>query len=228
MMRKIFGKAVRVGRATVLALGVAVILALVFGVATTALGANGGNFILGKAGNAATKVTGLVSNVAGATQSALLVRNSGPGSALDLRVGSQTAAPSSKSTPPMKVDSAARVDNLNADKLDGLEASELSDPRGYAHVTLAGAIDTAYSSKGVSSIVTPGNTNLYCFDLTFNDPHAAVGSPFFFNSAVVATVTPPNGALTNACPETHRDAAVKTFASDDGSAAPINFQVVFI
>ena len=47
-----------------MALGVAVMLAVVLGVATTALGATGGNFILGK-GNLAASVTELVGNVAG-------------------------------------------------------------------------------------------------------------------------------------------------------------------
>jgi len=114
MLRSAASKVMWVGRATVFLVGLAMILALVFGVATTALGANLDNFILGKANNSASKVTGLVSNVTNAAQSALLVRNSGPGSALDLRVGNTTANPADKTTPPMKVDSQAQVANLNA------------------------------------------------------------------------------------------------------------------
>ena len=49
MVRTIFHKVMWVGKAAVFTAGMAMILALVFGVATTALGATGGNFILGKA-----------------------------------------------------------------------------------------------------------------------------------------------------------------------------------
>jgi len=80
-------KVMWVGRTTVFLVGLAVILALVFGVASTALGANGGGFILGKAANTATKVTGLIGKVA--TGSALVVKNPSGGSALDLRGGEQ-------------------------------------------------------------------------------------------------------------------------------------------
>src|SRR3712207_2682328 len=54
------GKVVWVGRATVFLLGLAVILALLFGAATAALGADGKPLLLGKASNTAFKVTGLV------------------------------------------------------------------------------------------------------------------------------------------------------------------------
>ena len=117
MLRSTASKVMWVGRATVFLVGLSVILALVFGVATTALGANGQNFILGKAKNAATKVTGLVGNVDGAS---LRVTNPNTGTndtALALRVQAGEA--------PMKVNSDTRVANLNADKLDGMDASEI-------------------------------------------------------------------------------------------------------
>ncbi len=106
MLRSTASKVMWVGRATVFMVGLSVILALVFGVATTALSATGGNFILGKAKNAATKVTGLVGNVDGA---ALRVTNPNAGTndtALDLRVQAGEA--------PLMVNSTARVANLNA------------------------------------------------------------------------------------------------------------------
>lgn len=123
MVRSVVSKVMWVGRATVFMAGLAVIIALVLGVATAAFGANGDPFILGQAGNSASRVTGLVGNVADATKSALRVRNSGPGSALELRVGDPAAAPESKLTPPMTVDSQARVANLNADLIDGLHST---------------------------------------------------------------------------------------------------------
>jgi hypothetical protein len=70
--------------------GLAVILALVFGVASTALGANGGSFVLGKAANSATKMTGLVGNVADTTKAAVQVSNTKGGSALELKVTDPT------------------------------------------------------------------------------------------------------------------------------------------
>jgi len=95
-----------VGRATVFMAGLAVILALVLGVATTALGANGKPFVLGK------------SNVAEAVST--LVRRR-PGPALRLEVG--------EGQPPTKVGSNARVNDLNADLVDGLSAKDLGGSR---------------------------------------------------------------------------------------------------
>jgi hypothetical protein len=119
MARTMFGKVVRVGRAAIFVVGLAMVLALVFGVATTALGATGGNFILGKA-NVAGAVSKLTASVSG---SALQIVNNGAGTALDLRVGSSTTAPADKTAAPMKVDSQARVANLNADRLDGKDST---------------------------------------------------------------------------------------------------------
>ena len=121
MLRNTASKVMWVGRATVFLVGLAVILALVFGVAATAMGANGKPFILGKATNAATKVTGLVGRVAAGE--ALVVKNPSGGSALGLSVGDPLAHPATKTVAPMKVDSQANVENLNADKLDGKNAS---------------------------------------------------------------------------------------------------------
>lgn len=117
MTRKIFGKVVWVGRTASTVFGLALVMALLFGVASTALGANGGSFILGKATNAATKATGLIGKVAAGE--ALVVKNPSGGSALGLSVGDPLADPASKTVAPMKVDSQAVVENLNADKLDG-------------------------------------------------------------------------------------------------------------
>ena len=122
MARTMFGKVVRVGRAAIFVVGLAMVLALVFGVATTALGATGGNFILGRA-----NVAGAVSKLtAGLSGPALQVVNNGAGTALDLRVGSLTTAPADKTIAPMKVDSQARVANLNADEVDGQDASSFA------------------------------------------------------------------------------------------------------
>ena len=125
MLRSTASKVMWVGRATVFVVGLSVILALIFGAASAALGANGDSFILGKATNTATKVTGLVGSVADTTKAALLVRNNRGGSALDLRVGSPTVP--ANDVAPMKVNSTKKVDNLNADKIDGLDSTDFQD-----------------------------------------------------------------------------------------------------
>lgn len=115
MVRSALGKLAWVGRATVFLVGLAVVLALVFGVATMAFATNGDNLVLGVLNNAATKVTRLVGNVDGP---ALQVQNTNAGTndtALDLRVQPGEA--------PMRVNSDRRVADLNADKLDGRDFS---------------------------------------------------------------------------------------------------------
>jgi hypothetical protein len=81
MVKSTVKKVVWVGRATVFMVGLTLILALVLGVATTALGATGGNFILGKANNTSSMPTGLVSTLADAAKSALTVQNKSGGPA---------------------------------------------------------------------------------------------------------------------------------------------------
>ena len=106
--------------------GLALVLALVFGVASVALSATGGNFLLGKR-NVADAVSTLIKQ--------------GPGPALSLVVESNQ--------PPMRVNaSAGKATNLNADKLDGMEGAALAEPRGYAHVKIDGGIDLTYPSRG--------------------------------------------------------------------------------
>src|SRR5215213_5235161 len=90
-----------VGRATVFVVGLAVILALVLGVATAAFGANGDVFKVGR------------SNFASAVS---VLDKSGAGPALRLLVDSGA---------PMAVNSSAKVTNLNADKVDGKDVSQV-------------------------------------------------------------------------------------------------------
>jgi hypothetical protein len=101
MIRSAVSKVMWAGRATVFLVGLAVIMAMVLGVASMALGANGKPFILGKM-NTASAVSKLV--------------KSGVGPALQLNVGSG---------PPLGVNSSTKVANLNADKVDGQEAATL-------------------------------------------------------------------------------------------------------
>jgi hypothetical protein len=65
MLRGALTKMLWAGKATVFMMGLALMLALVFGMASTAFGANGGNFILGSLNNTATAITKLTGSVGG-------------------------------------------------------------------------------------------------------------------------------------------------------------------
>lgn len=93
----------------------AVVLALTAGAASTAVAANGGNFILGSLGNAATAITRLTGDVAGPSLQ-IVNPNTGAGArALDLRVAAGKQ--------PLTVNATAgKATNLNADKVDGQNA----------------------------------------------------------------------------------------------------------
>ena len=146
MIRSAASKVGWMARATTTVVGLAIMLALVFGVTSMALGANGNPFILGKANNVATKVTGLIGKVA--SGSALVVKNPSGGSALDLKVGDPAVAPATKTIAPMKVDSQAEVPNLNAalagradsaasaDTLDGVDSTQFAQKLDSGTTTL--------------------------------------------------------------------------------------------
>ncbi len=114
MARTIFSGAWWIGRVTALSVGLAVMFALVVGVASAAFGANGNPWLLGR-GNVATAITKLA-GAAGVNGPMLQLINNNTDAddtALDLRVQS--------GEPPMTVNSSTKVNNLNADQLDGLD-----------------------------------------------------------------------------------------------------------
>ncbi len=127
MTKKIAIKAISVGRATVFALGLAMILAVVLGVASSALAANGKPFLLGK-GNIATRVSTLVNN--------------GVGPALGLKVAADQA--------PLTVNpEAGTATNLSADELDGKNSDAFLGRTEKA--ASAASADNANTLDGVDS-----------------------------------------------------------------------------
>ena len=115
MLRSAASKLAWVGRTASMVFGLALVLGLILGVASMALGANGQPFILGE-NNAATALTRLTGNV---DASAMQIVNNNAGaddSALTLSV--------QQGETPMRVNSSTRVPNLNADRLDGKHAVE--------------------------------------------------------------------------------------------------------
>ena len=107
-------EAMKLGTATVFAVGLAVILSMVLGVATTALAAMPGDpFKLGRINS-----IDRLSTLAGTTANAMLrVDNDGTGPALSLQAGA--------GNPPVVVNAAAgKATNLDADQLDGQDSTD--------------------------------------------------------------------------------------------------------
>ena len=118
MVRTVLGKAMWVGRATIFLVGLAMILALVFGVATKALGATGSKFILGGT-NVAGTVSKLTADISGPALQLVNGSTGAGATALDLSV-----APGK---PPLTVNAGAgTATNLSADELDGKDASSFA------------------------------------------------------------------------------------------------------
>lgn len=139
MMKKIFEKVMWVGRTTTFLVGLAVILALVAGVASTALAGTGVGavFNLGQL-NTVDAASKLVGGVAGPS---LQIDNNSTGkgaTALDLQVEA--------GRPPMKVNSDARVINFNADEVDGKSVGEIG-MNGLERVSAASATNGSDSPK---------------------------------------------------------------------------------
>ena len=148
MLRNAASKVMWVGRATVFLVGLAVILALTVGVVSTALAGTGvgSAFNLGKT-NTVNAISKLVGSVAGPS---LLIDNNSTNSAataLDLQVEAGKA--------PMKVNRTTKVANLNADKLDGLDASQLGGLSGVTQVEQQGVLDSV-DSKTTSATCPDG------------------------------------------------------------------------
>ena len=144
MLRSAASKVMWVGRATVFLVGLAVMVGLVFGAASVALGANGKPLLLGK------------KNVASAI-STLVKKGTGP--ALKLQVGA--------GQPPLAVSSSTRVANLNADQLDGKDSTEYlgksEKAADAAHADSADQLDgldsTAFLHATHSATATYNNPN---------------------------------------------------------------------
>lgn len=138
MAKSVVGRVMWVGRATVFLVGLAVILALVLGVASAAFGANGGNFILGVI-NSASDTTRLSGNVSGGPALHVTNPRTGAGSrALQLNVA--------ENRPPIQVNATAgKAINLDADELDGKDSEQIlplvraqKDPNPFLSDTVSG------------------------------------------------------------------------------------------
>jgi hypothetical protein len=124
-MKRIFWKVMWAARATSTLVGLTIMLAVVMGVATTALAGTGvgATFNLGKLNS-----VNALSTLSGSVNNALLrISNSNTGTsatALSLNTVS--------TSPPMKVTSSTKVANLNSDNLDGKDSSAFLAVNGKA------------------------------------------------------------------------------------------------
>lgn len=110
--KTILSRILWLGRATATVMGLAVMLALILGIGTTALAAVPGDpFKLGRI----NRIDGLSTLVGSADGALLRINNEGSGPAVDLRV--------EEGEVPMNVNSTTRVNDLNADRVDGKDSS---------------------------------------------------------------------------------------------------------
>ena len=117
MIKSAVSKMMWVGRTTVFLIGLAVILALVFGAASMAFAGNGDPWRLGQ-NNVATAIT-VLGGAAGVDGPMVrLTNNNGGTDDTALELGVQSGEP------PMKVNSSTKVANLNADQLDGKDSRD--------------------------------------------------------------------------------------------------------
>jgi hypothetical protein len=150
MIRSALGKVLWMARATSTIVGVAIMLALVLGVATAGLGATGGNFILGNS-NSAGAVSKLTSSIAGPALQLINQSTASGATALSLSVAS--------GKPPLKVNSAAgKATNLDADKVDGLDSTRLAQARGDINGNSANFRGILEHSEGASFLNTGFHT----------------------------------------------------------------------
>jgi hypothetical protein len=148
LAKTILEKTVWMARGTATMVGLAVMIAVVLGVGTTALAAVPGDPLkLGRI-NAIGKVTQLV----GTTDNAMLrIDNDSKGpdaTALDLEVDPQK--------PPLETNSLTKVENLHADLLDGRSASQFANGVGGTAVdadNLDGKDSTAFVPADTYSVV---------------------------------------------------------------------------
>jgi hypothetical protein len=146
-------------------------------VAGAAFGTNGGKFILGSLNNTATAITKLTGTVGGGPALQVSNPSTATGStALDLQVATGKA--------PMKVNSNAQVANLNSDKLDGLDASQLGGLSGLEQVGVAGQLNStdikatfATCPEGKVAIGGGARMNGFIDVAAIHESHQEFGNP---------------------------------------------------
>jgi hypothetical protein len=184
MIRSAAGKVAWLARATTTLLGLAIMLALVFGVATTAMSATGGNFLLGKA-NGADRTSKLTASVAGPALTLVNQSTEAAATALNISVASGKA--------PIKVNAAAGTATyLSADELDGKDSADFyaagSKVADSSHADQADSATNATNAQNAESATTADSaTNADNAELLDNKDSSAF-QPSFKSTVVVSPV----------------------------------------
>ena len=158
MVRSAARKVMWVGRATVFMVGLSVILALLFGVASVAFAGNGDAWRLGR-NNVATAITALGGAV-GVNGPMVRLTNNNTGTddtALSLNVQSGEA--------PMAVNSNAKVTNLNSDQLDGIDSGQFAT---RLHALIKGSDGSLVRGNGVTGQFKTANPPAGGYEVLFN------------------------------------------------------------
>jgi hypothetical protein len=134
MLRKVASKVVWLGRTASIVFGLALVLTLIVGVASMALGANGDFFKVGKSNHASAVST---------------LMKSGAGPALSLKVDRGT---------PLAVNSSTKVSKLNADQIDGKDSAAFADVNelgGQVVIRSSGPlpVEGTYTSEGGTLVI---------------------------------------------------------------------------
>jgi hypothetical protein len=185
MLKSAAKKVMWVGKATVFVVGLAVVLALTVGVASTALAGTGvgARFDLGKT-NTVNQISKLVGSVAG--PSLQIDNNSAEAAAtaLDLQVEPGKA--------PITVNSDAKVANLNADKLDGTDSTGFVQSVKPIKVVAAGHVreDGRVNTSNSNVVgVTKSFTGFYVIEI------AGIPNFNFATHVAIATATGSDGRV---------------------------------
>jgi hypothetical protein len=160
MLRKVASKVAWVGRTASMVFGLALVLALLFGVASMAFADNGQPFLLGRLTNTATAITKLTGNVTGGP--ALQVAN--PNTATGSK-GLQVNVTEGK-TPIQVNPTAGKATNLNADKLDGKDFGAFNAVELFDHRSGPLPLESTFTSEGGTLIFFASGTGFRDSDNT--------------------------------------------------------------
>jgi hypothetical protein len=199
MLRTVAKKVAWVGRTASVVFGLALVLALMFGVASMAFGANGDFFKIGRA-NLASAVSTLT--------------KSGAGPALSLKVGSGA---------PLAVNSSQKVANLNSDEVDGLEGTSFVQGGG---TTIQGK--EAIPAGDNQTVLTTSNPNIqvrYICAMNTSDPGSLyISSPGGTEDLNVLIDSSTFSSIQHFVISPNGSGAVSLLAYPDGSHTTIQAQ----
>jgi len=153
------------------------LVALFVSMSGAAWAATGGNFILGQA-NSATTQTGLTANFAGKTLQLTNTSMASGATPLGLTPGA--------GRPPLVTPSSTKVTNLNADKLDGLDSTQLQR-RVTGTCAVNSAVQSVAAGGAVSCAAFPQGSSPINVDMPFSRTDHGTTTVFSGNGLTITT-----------------------------------------